>query len=181
MPETDREKGSRFVAAVFAGVGIVLIYLGTHLVFNEYATMHQWPRANALVLSSELAQKTSMTARNSLVTYYWPVVRLKYSVSGKEYVRPATYAAKSNIRSDWETVVAQLKPGTTHLLPYNPQDPAEIHVGVRWNFANLALAGFLILPGIVLMLVAAVIAISKPSARRETAQRGGPATGQLMM
>ena len=172
MPETDRTKGGKIVAAVLAGVGIVLIYLGIHTVFNQYAMMHRWPRANALVLSSELAHKTSTTTRRNSVTIYWPVVRLKYSVGGKEYVRPATYAAKSNIRSDWQPIVAQLKPGTAHLLPYNPDDPAEIHIGMRWNFSNLALAGFLILPGIVLALIGLFIAASKPSATRGTAQPG---------
>lgn len=172
MSAANRKTGSKIVAAIFASAGVLLIYFGVHAIFSQYAVMHRWPKANALVLSSALAHETSNTGRQHMVTAYWPVVRLKYSVGGKEYVRPATYAAKSDIRSDWQTVVAQLKPGTTHHLPYNPDDPGEIHIGVRWNFANLALAGFLILPGIVLALIGLFIAISKSGATRGMAQPG---------
>jgi hypothetical protein len=86
-------------------------------------------------------------------------------VAGTQYTGPAHYAAKSNVRSDWQTVVDDLKPGTRHRLPYNPSDPADIRIGVRWNLANLAFAGVMIVPGFVLVLLALALLASRPAPR----------------
>lgn len=147
-------RNRQVLAALMGLAGLVLIALGVREGWNQFAVMHRWPKAGALVLSSDLAHAESVGTRNSYVTVYWPVVRLEYSVQGKHYVGLAHYAAKSDIRSDWQPVVDDLKPGTTHSLPYDPKDPSDIRIGVRWNFANLGLAGFLILPGAVLALIA---------------------------
>jgi len=162
----DRSNSNRgCLAAVFGLAGLVLLGLGARALFDEFAALHHWPKAEALVLSSELAHAESRARRNTPVVVYWPVVKLKYSVDGKQYIGLAHYAAKSDIRSDWQTVVDDLRPGTRHRLPYNPNDPSDVRIGVRWNFANLAFAGFMIVPGALLGLLAMALLASRPGRR----------------
>ena len=164
MPNVRRRARSvRVFIALIGLFGLLLVWLGVRTALGQYAIMHRWPKANALVLSSELAHRASRTSRNTPTTIYWPVVRLKYTVGGKQYVTLAGYAAKSNIRSDWQPVVADLKPGTYHLLPYNPENPADVQIGAKWNLAHLGLAVMLVLFGGVFLLLALVGLLSRPA------------------
>lgn len=160
-PQQTRRNRKLFAIAL-AAAGVVLILSALRIVHRQYAIMESWPRVNATVLSSRLAQKDTYTASKYLVTAYWPVVEVKYEVGGTVYDRQASYAAKSDVRADWQPVVAELKPGSSHLLPYDPDHPDDIIVGAHWNLAHLGLAAALLVPGIVLLLIGLVVAINKP-------------------
>jgi hypothetical protein len=116
---------------------------------QHYAMMTSWPRANALVVASQVAEGRDSKGNRS----YWPRVTLKYSVAGKEYVQVAERpGASSGSRSGAQEVVDGLQPGTHHLLPYNPDNPGKIYVDIGWNFSNFGFFGVFLLAGVVSML-----------------------------
>lgn len=132
-----------------AVMGLGFAGFGAYMLRRNYAMLKTWPRADALVVSSQVAERLDSKGRKS----YWPRVTLKYNVAGKDYVRVAERpGASAGPHSGAQEVVGGFQPGTRHLLPYNPSNPGKIYVDIGWNFSNFGFFGVFLLAGVVVML-----------------------------
>jgi Protein of unknown function (DUF3592) len=158
------------IAVPTCAIGAAAILGGIHFGRKPYVIMKTWPKANALVVSSEVAQKDEKDGG----TLYWPRVKLQYSVGGKEYARVADQSGATSSHTAIQKVVDSLPPGTHHLLPYDPANPQEIYVGAGWDLQTFWLPGFLLLFGFAFMLPGLVL-ILKSLLRLTAGQDGSPA------
>jgi hypothetical protein len=133
-------------------IGLGFAGFGGYMLRQNYAMMKTWPRADALVIASEVAEQHS-TSEGKAETTYWPRVTLKYTVAGNQYVQVAERpGASSGSRSRAQDVVDGLQPGTHHLLPYNPASPQKIYVSTGWTFGNFGFFGVFVLAGFLALL-----------------------------
>jgi Protein of unknown function (DUF3592) len=138
------------IAVPAALIGTAAILAGIHFGRRPYAIMKTWPKANALVVTSEVAEKDEKNGG----TLYWPRVKLQYTAGGKEYTQIADQSGATSSHAAIQKVVDALPPGTHHLLPYDPANPGDIFVGAGWDFQTFLLPGFLLLFGLAFMLPA---------------------------
>jgi Protein of unknown function (DUF3592) len=155
------------IALPTCAIGAAAILGGIHFGRKPYAIMKTWPKADALVVTSEVAQKDEKDGG----TLYWPRVMLQYSVAGKEYTRVADQSGATSSHAAIQKVVDSLPPGTRHLLPYDPAHPQEIYVGAGWDLQTFGLPGFLLLFGLAFILPSLVVILK--SLLTLTAGRGG--------
>jgi hypothetical protein len=86
-----------------------------------------WPQAQARILSSSVVVEESNDRDGNTSTWYNPVVQYSYSAGGGERQgsRLRFGNPRSGSRKKIEEMIARYPEGSTPMVRYNPEDPAE--------------------------------------------------------
>jgi Protein of unknown function (DUF3592) len=134
---------------IFGLIGVGIIVGSIYWARRQYAALKTWPRADAEVISSQVAERNGEHGS----TEYWARVKLSYTVGGKEYSKIAGTGSSSSSLSTIREQVDKMHPGTHLQVPYNPADPYDIALGAGWNFSTFGLPLVGVLTGLALVLI----------------------------
>jgi len=123
----------RAASKFFFVAGCLILCVGAYLARKEMTILQTWPEVMAKVTNSGLSYDDSSPRTDSGSSYSLEV-EFQYRVGGKEYKRWVKSSWGTGIRSVMEKRAAKFSPGSEHAIRYNPEDPADLHFDVGYNF-----------------------------------------------
>ncbi len=108
---------------------------------RQYRMLKQWPRAQAVVVSSEVAQVAQTTdGRSQPRPLYQAVYRLSFTANSK----PTSAEVIGRRSSRRDAIAGSMLPAATRIdVLYNPADPGEVRMHPGYNAIFFAVPLFI--------------------------------------
>lgn len=130
----------KVVGAIFAVVGFSTLAGALYLWYSKHQKFTTWPKVEADVLRSRVAEQDSRSSEGTSTTMYRAEIEFRYEFEGQEYQTPAVASYWTSSYASMQAKADRFSPGSRHEILLNPSNPREIYFDAGSD------AGFFLVP-----------------------------------
>jgi hypothetical protein len=130
----------KVLGALFALIGFATLAGGAYSGYSKHQNLTMWPKVEAEVLSSRVAERESTDPEGRSTTMYRAEIEFRYEFEGHGYETPSTASYWTSSYSSMQARVDRFAPGSRHEILLNPSNPREIYFDAGYD------AGFFLVP-----------------------------------